>query len=136
MQHWSISLPLKCLKTAGGVANSVDPDQMPHSVSSNPGLHCLPDLSVPVLRVIMVPSNFSLIRIYLESSMEINILQKTLASEDLCKVFSHHISPTAHCYLKYGNKPLVMFFAIFYLDNNYIYKNLATPIIKGTLPSM
>ena len=29
------------LKTAGQVANSVDPDQMPHSVASDQGLHCL-----------------------------------------------------------------------------------------------
>ena len=29
------------LKTAGGVANSVDPDQMPYSVTSDLGLHCL-----------------------------------------------------------------------------------------------
>ena len=30
-----------CLKTAEWVENSVDPDQMPHSVASDLGLHCL-----------------------------------------------------------------------------------------------
>ena len=30
-----------CLKTAGLVTNRVDPDQMPHSVASDLGLHCL-----------------------------------------------------------------------------------------------
>ena len=36
------------------MANSVDPDQMPHSVASDPGLHSLQDLFVPILRVITV----------------------------------------------------------------------------------
>ena len=31
-----------CLKIAGGVANGVDPDEMPHSAVSYLGLHCLP----------------------------------------------------------------------------------------------
>ena len=35
------------------MANNADPDQMPHSVSSDLGLHCLQMLSVPILRVIM-----------------------------------------------------------------------------------
>ena len=35
------------------MANSVDPDQMPHSVASDLGLHCL-GLSVPIFRVITV----------------------------------------------------------------------------------
>ena len=30
-----------CLKIAGWVANSVDPDEMPHSAASHQGLHCL-----------------------------------------------------------------------------------------------
>ena len=30
-----------CLKIAGRVANSVDPDEMPHSAASHLGLHCL-----------------------------------------------------------------------------------------------
>ena len=30
-----------CVKTAGGVANSVDPDQMPHFAASDLGQHCL-----------------------------------------------------------------------------------------------
>ena len=38
------------LKTAG-VANSVDPDQMPQFVASDLGLHCL---SVPMPRVNMI----------------------------------------------------------------------------------
>ena len=36
------------------MANSVDPDQMLHSVASDLGLHCLQRLSVPILRVDMV----------------------------------------------------------------------------------
>ena len=31
----------KCLKTAGCVVNSADPYQMPHSVASDLGLHCM-----------------------------------------------------------------------------------------------
>ena len=30
-----------CLKIAGTVANRVDPNEMPHSVASHLGLHCL-----------------------------------------------------------------------------------------------
>ena len=30
-----------CLKSAGQVANIVDPDQMPRSAAFNMGLHCL-----------------------------------------------------------------------------------------------
>ena len=30
-----------CLKIAGGVANSVDPDEMPHVVAFHLGLYCL-----------------------------------------------------------------------------------------------
>ena len=30
-----------CLKTAGCMAHSVDPDETPHSVTSHLGLHCL-----------------------------------------------------------------------------------------------
>ena len=30
-----------CLKIAGGVVNSVDPDEMPLSAASHLGLHCL-----------------------------------------------------------------------------------------------
>ena len=40
-------------KIIGLVAKSVDPDQTPHSAASDLGLHCLPDLSVPILRVNM-----------------------------------------------------------------------------------
>ena len=36
------------------MANSVDPDQMPHSVASDLGLRCLLSLSVSLLRVITV----------------------------------------------------------------------------------
>ena len=32
---------LMCLKIAGLVANSIDPDEMPHSAASHLGLHCL-----------------------------------------------------------------------------------------------
>ena len=35
------------------MANSVDPDQMPHSVTSDLGLHCLLK-SIPTLRVMSV----------------------------------------------------------------------------------
>ena len=34
-------LPVEVSKTAGLLANSVDPDEMPHSVVSDLGLHCL-----------------------------------------------------------------------------------------------
>ena len=37
----AILLPLMCIKTAKWVANSVDPDQMPHSVASKLGLQYL-----------------------------------------------------------------------------------------------
>ena len=55
----SIYYSLMCLKVAGCVANSVDPDQMPHSVASDLGLHCLPGLSVCILQVNMVLINLS-----------------------------------------------------------------------------
>ena len=34
-------LPKLCLKVAEWVANSVDPDEMPHFAASHLGLHCL-----------------------------------------------------------------------------------------------
>ena len=37
----TIYYPVLCLKLAEGVANSVDPDEMPHFVASHLGLHCL-----------------------------------------------------------------------------------------------
>ena len=37
----SIYYPILCLKVAGWVANSADPDEMPHYVASHLGLHCL-----------------------------------------------------------------------------------------------
>ena len=39
---WTSLFPylLKCLKTAGWLANSLDPDQMPQNVASDQGLHC------------------------------------------------------------------------------------------------
>ena len=37
----TILLPIGCLKTVGGKANSADLDQMPHSEASDLGLHCL-----------------------------------------------------------------------------------------------
>ena len=37
----TIYYPMLCLKIAGWVANSVDPDEMPHSAASHLGLHCL-----------------------------------------------------------------------------------------------
>ena len=37
---------LMCVKTAGGVANSMDPDQMLHSAASNLRLYCLLRLKV------------------------------------------------------------------------------------------
>ena len=36
------------------MANSVDPDQMPHFAASDLGLHCFKDVSVPILSVITV----------------------------------------------------------------------------------
>ena len=39
------------------MTNSEDPDQMPHSVASDLGLHCK-GLSVPILRVVTVMSFF------------------------------------------------------------------------------
>ena len=36
-----------CLKIAGWVANSVDPDETPHCVASHLGLHCLLRLVCP-----------------------------------------------------------------------------------------
>ena len=36
--------------------NSVDPDQIPRSVTSDLGLDCLLSLSVPILKVIKVDS--------------------------------------------------------------------------------
>ena len=37
----TIYYPILCLKIAGWVANSVDPDEMLHSAASHLGLHCL-----------------------------------------------------------------------------------------------
>ena len=37
----TIHYPMLCLKTAGWVANSVDPDETPRSVASHLGLNCL-----------------------------------------------------------------------------------------------
>ena len=45
---------LMCLKTAGWVANSVDPDQMPQNVASDLGLYCLLGHAVPILWINMV----------------------------------------------------------------------------------
>ena len=42
------------------MANSVDTDQMPHSVESDLGLHVCLGLSVPILRVNMVNHSLSL----------------------------------------------------------------------------
>ena len=39
-----------CLKHAGSVANSVDPDQTPRSAASDQVLHCLFTLSVLILK--------------------------------------------------------------------------------------
>ena len=39
------------LKTAGQVANSVDPDQMPHFVASDLGLHYALGQSIPIFKV-------------------------------------------------------------------------------------
>ena len=36
------------------MANSIDPDQMPHSVASDLGLHCLLKLSVLILSINIV----------------------------------------------------------------------------------
>ena len=47
------------------MANSIGPGQMPHSVASDLGLHCLQSLSVPILRVIMIIS----VNFYLHSCM-------------------------------------------------------------------
>ena len=38
----SIILGVLILKHITVLANKVDPDQMPHYVASDPGLHCLP----------------------------------------------------------------------------------------------
>ena len=43
-----------CLKIAGCVANSVDPDEMPHSAASQLGLLCLLSLSVQIQEINMV----------------------------------------------------------------------------------
>ena len=43
------------------MANSVDPDQMPHSAASDLGLHCLQRLSVPILRVFTVSQYYYLL---------------------------------------------------------------------------
>ena len=37
----TIYCPMMCLKIAGWVANSVDPDETPHSAASHLGLNCL-----------------------------------------------------------------------------------------------
>ena len=37
----TINYQMLCLKVAGWVANSEDPEEMPHSVASNMVLHCL-----------------------------------------------------------------------------------------------
>ena len=37
----TIHYPMLCLKIAGWVANSVDPDETPHSAASHLGLYCL-----------------------------------------------------------------------------------------------
>ena len=48
-------------KTAGRVANSIDPDQMLHSAASDLGLHVCKGLSVPLLRVNVVTLKASLL---------------------------------------------------------------------------
>ena len=37
----TIHYPMLCLKIAGWVANSIDPDETPHSAASHLGLYCL-----------------------------------------------------------------------------------------------
>ena len=41
LEHTAFYYTLLCLKTAGQVANSVDPDQMPQNAASGQGPHCL-----------------------------------------------------------------------------------------------
>ena len=54
---------LSVLNIAVSMANSVDPDQRPQSVASDLGLHCLQRSTVPILRVITVPSVCSLLNL-------------------------------------------------------------------------
>ena len=37
----TMKLPVDVSKIAGGEANGIDPDQMPYSMASDLGLHCL-----------------------------------------------------------------------------------------------
>ena len=50
-------------KSLGSVASSADPDQMPHSATSDLGLHCLLGLFVQILRVDMIIQIFYFIKI-------------------------------------------------------------------------
>ena len=43
----SLLLPLRVYQIAEGMANSVDPDQMPNYVASDLGIHCLLKLICP-----------------------------------------------------------------------------------------
>ena len=43
-----------CLKFFRWIANSLYPDQKPHSVVSDLGLHCISGLSVPILRSLIL----------------------------------------------------------------------------------
>ena len=66
-------------KDADRIANSVDPDQTAPVEQSDLGLHCLPDLSVQKLRIIMVdtispPSLDSVYCLGLCATMEFRLL--------------------------------------------------------------
>ena len=54
----SIKLPVDVSRISGWAENSVDPDQMPHSVASDLGLYCFLRTSVPILTFITVISQF------------------------------------------------------------------------------
>ena len=39
--HFQVKIVFLSLKIVFGLANSVDPDEMPHNVAFHPDLHCL-----------------------------------------------------------------------------------------------
>ena len=62
----AISLCANVSTTFGWVVNNIDPDQIPHSVASDLGLHCLLKSGVQILRVHMVFSiSYSAIIIFI-----------------------------------------------------------------------
>ena len=125
----SIFLPAMCLLTAGWVANSVDPDQILHSVASDLGLLCL-------LRPIRVTSELhrpwpttNLILIW----FNLYILWANSADDKLVMFFSYFSHKTEWHFMQIGDNLHEMSNLVFYRK---IRKNISICLLQKILLSM